>query len=90
MRMQHTMDQPSVTLDLPRNMHVTVRDDGSVTVRQDGREISPGLYDMGGEYELFLPDATAIGDSCSERAADPGRDDFPSSGTTTIEVTHRH
>lgn len=79
-----------MTLDLPRGMHVTVSDSGRVTVRQDGREVSDGMHDMGGEYELFLPDASAIAQTCSERDTDPARDDFPGSGTTTIEVTHLH
>lgn len=89
MILRATIERPSVTLDLP-HMSVTVRDDGTVTVRQAGRKVAGGMYDMGGEYELTLPDASVIAAECSTRDADPASDDFPASGTASIPVTHLH
>jgi hypothetical protein len=84
-------NQPSLTVYLEeRGMHVTVRDDGTITVRQGGRDVGPDAYDMGGEYYMTLPDATTIAVACSEYSADPGSDEFPATGTASIEVTHRH
>lgn len=82
--------EPSMTVELPNGMRVTIRDDATVTVRQSGREVSPDMFDMGGEYEFTLPSATVIAERCSERNADPASDNFPREGTATIDVTHIH
>lgn len=84
-------DVRSLTVELPgRAMWVTVHDDGSIIVHQDRRDVGPDLYDMGGDYELTLPDVTTVAEECSARDADTGNWEFPASGTATVEVTHRH
>jgi hypothetical protein len=93
-----------VTVELSNGMTVTVYDAGEwrehpvINVRQRERDLLNGApsapdvprYDMGGEYELELPDARVIGERCDARDADPGSPDFPGEGTATITVTHRH
>lgn len=86
MKFTTTNDQPSLTVYLPeREMHVTVRNDGSVTVTQKTRETSTDLYTPGGEYELALPDVITVSEECSARD-----DSDLDSGTASVEVTHRH
>jgi hypothetical protein len=68
-----------------------------ITVRQEARDLMPGCtdpdyprYDMGGTYELALPDVTTIGDQCSERDHDVSAPDFPREGMAAIDVRHIH
>ena len=94
------IDVTYFTVRLSNGMMVTIVDGDtpSITVKQKARDLLNGApsdpdfprYDMGGEYEFDLPDASAIAELCDERNHDTSDPFFPSEGHATITVTHRH
>jgi hypothetical protein len=90
-----TTEKTFFTVSLDNGMSVTIVEAGEdgrpyVRVRQKAREVSPGMYDMGGEYVVSLPDATGIAEACDQRNADPNSCDFPREGTAMIPARHIH